>query len=147
LLEELERAAEAPRVRAVDASIRKLAARDFLRLRRSIRALGKNPSDEALHEVRKRGKRARYAAELAGGKRARAFVEEAKSFQDVVGEHQDAVAAKERLTALVPKTKSPEVVFAAGRLLERQERRRHKARASLPKAWKKLERRGRKAWS
>jgi CHAD domain-containing protein len=147
LLEELERAAEAPRVRAVDASIRKLAARDFLRLRRSIRALGKNPSDEALHEVRKRGKRARYAAELAGGKRARAFVEEAKSFQDVVGEHQDAVAAKERLTALVPKTKSPEVVFAAGRLLERQERRRHKARTSLPKAWKKLERRGRKAWA
>jgi CHAD domain-containing protein len=147
LLEELERAAEAPRVRAVDVSIRKLAARDFLRLRRSMRALGKNPSDEALHEVRKRGKRARYAAELAGGKRAKAFVEEAKSFQDIVGEHQDAVAAGERLTALVPKTKSPEVVFAAGRLLERQQARRQKARASLPKTWKKLERRGRKAWA
>jgi CHAD domain-containing protein len=147
LLQELERAAEAPRVRAVDVSIKKLAARDFFRLRRSMRALGKNPSDEALHEVRKRGKRARYAAELAGGKRARSFVEEAKSFQDVVGDHQDAVAAEERLTALVPKTKSPEAVFAAGRLLERQQARRHKARASLPKAWKKLERRGRKAWA
>ena len=147
LLGELERAAEAPRVRAVGVSIRKLAARDFLRLRRSMRALGKDPSNEALHEVRKRGKRARYAAELAGGKRGKRFIQEAKSFQDVVGEHQDAVTAEERLTALVPKTKNPEAVFAAGRLLERQESRRRNARKSLPKAWKKLERRGRKAWA
>jgi CHAD domain-containing protein len=147
LLEELERAAEAPRVRVVDASLRKLAAREFLRLRRSMRALGKHPSDAALHEVRKRGKRARYAAELVGGKRGRAFVEKAKSFQDTVGEHQDAVAAQERLTALIPRTKSPEAVFAAGRLLERQQLRRQKARATLPKAWKKLERSGRKAWA
>ena len=147
LLEELERAAEGPRVRAVDASVRKLAAQEFLRLRRSMRALGESPSDEALHEVRKRGKRARYAAELAGGKRARRFIEEAKLFQDAVGDHQDAVAAEERLSALVPKTKSPDVVFAAGRLLERQEERRRKARKSLPKAWKRLERRGRKAWA
>jgi CHAD domain-containing protein len=112
-----------------------------------MQALGKNPSDEALHEVRKRGKRARYAAELTGGKRRKAFVEEAKSFQDVVGEHQDSVAAEERLTALVSKTKSPEAIFAAGRLLERQRLRRRKARTSLPGAWKKLERRGRKAWA
>lgn len=147
LLEELERAAEAPRVRAVDVSLRKLAARDYRRLRRAIEALGKNPSDEAVHEVRKRGKRARYAAELAGGKRAQRFAEASKSFQDVVGEHQDAVTAQERLTALVSKTKSPESVFAAGRLLERQRLRRRKARKSLLKAWKKLERSGRKAWA
>jgi CHAD domain-containing protein len=147
LLQELERAAEAPRIRKVDASLSKLAAGEFRRLRRTVRALGKNPSDEQVHELRKRGKRARYAAELAGGKRAKRFVEEAKSFQDIVGEHQDAVAAEERLSALVPKTKSPEAVFAAGRLVERQHHRRAKARKSLPKAWKKLERRGRKAWA
>ena len=147
LLQELERAAEAPRIRKVDASLSKLAAGEFRRLRRTVRALGKNPSDEQVHELRKRGKRARYAAELAGGKRAKRFVEEAKSFQDIVGEHQDAVAAEERLSALVPKTKSPETVFAAGRLVERQHHRRAKARKSLPKAWKKLERRGRKAWA
>jgi CHAD domain-containing protein len=147
LLQELERAADAPRVRTVDASVANLAAGEYRRLRGAVRTLGKNPSDEALHEVRKRGKRARYAAELAGGKRAKRFVEAAKSFQDVVGEHQDAVAAEERLTALVPKTKSPEAVFVAGRLLERQHSRRRKARKSLPKAWKKLERKGRKAWA
>jgi CHAD domain-containing protein len=147
LLQELERAAEAPRVRKVDTPLPKLASREYRRLRRAMRALGKNPSDEALHEVRKRGKRARYAAELIGGKRAKRFINDAKSFQDVVGEHQDAVTAEERLTALVAKTKSPEAIFTAGRLLERQRVRRGNARKLLPKAWKKLERRGRRAWA
>jgi CHAD domain-containing protein len=147
LLEKLERAADAPRVRTVDESLRRLAERDFKRLRRSVRALRTTPSDEAVHEVRKRGKRARYAAELAGGKRARKFADAAKSFQDVVGDHQDTVVAEERLTAFVPKAKTPDAVFAAGRLLERQNSRRRQARNSLPKAWKKLDRQGRKLWA
>lgn len=147
LLEELERAAEAPRVRKVDASLAKLGSRDYRRLRRAMQALGKNPTDEAIHEVRKRGKRARYAAELRGGKRAKRFIADAKSFQDVVGEHQDAVTAEAWLTGLIPKTKSPEAIFTAGRLLERQQLRRMSARKSLRKAWRKLERRGRKAWA
>jgi CHAD domain-containing protein len=147
LLGELERAADAPRVRTADADLDSLARKDFRRLRRAVRALGKSPSDQALHEVRKRGKRARYSAELAGGKRAKKFAEAAKSFQDVVGDHQDAVVAEERLTALVPRAKSPEAVFAAGRLVERQQRRRRTARRSLPKAWRKLQRQGRKAWA
>ena len=147
LLRELERAADAPRVRTADANLDKLARKEFGRLGRAVRALGKSPTDEALHEVRKRGKRARYSAELAGGKRAKKFTEAAKSFQDVVGDHQDAVVAEERLTALVPRAKSPEAVFAAGRLLERQQRRRVTARRSLPKAWRKLQRQGRKAWA
>jgi CHAD domain-containing protein len=147
LLGELERAADAPRVRTADANLDKLARKEFRRLGRAVQALGKSPSDEALHEVRKRGKRARYSAELAGGKRAKRFVEAAKSFQDVVGDHQDAVVAEERLTALVPRAKSPEAVFAAGRLLERQERRRRTARKSLPKTWRKFKRQGRKAWA
>ncbi|MDP9304693.1 MAG: CHAD domain-containing protein [Actinomycetota bacterium] len=147
LLGELERAADAPRARTADANLDKLARKEFGRLGRAVRALGKSPTDEALHEVRKRGKRARYSAELAGGKRAKKFAEAAKSFQDVVGDHQDAVVAEERLTALVPRAKSPEAVFAAGRLLERQQRRRQTARRSLPKAWRKLQRQGRKAWA
>jgi CHAD domain-containing protein len=147
LLVELERAADAPRVRTADARLDKLARKEFGRLRRAVRALGTSPSDEALHEVRKRGKRARYSAELAGGKRAKKFAEAAKSFQDVVGDHQDAVVAEERLTALVPRAKSPEAVFAAGRLLERQQSRRRQARKSLPKAWRKLERQGRRVWA
>jgi CHAD domain-containing protein len=147
LLSELERAADAPRVRTTNARLDKLARKEFRGLRRAVRALGKKPSDEALHAVRKRGKRARYSAELAGGKQRKKFAETAKSFQDVVGDHQDAVVAEERLAGLVPRAKSPEAVFAAGRLLERQQKRRRDARKSLPKAWKKLERQGRKAWA
>ncbi len=147
LLVELERAADAPRVRTADARLDRLARKEFRRLRRAVRALGKNPSNEALHEVRKRGKRARYSAELAGGKKAKKFIEASKSFQDAVGDHQDAVVAQERLTALVPRTKSPEAVFAAGRLLERQQIRRRHARKALPKTWRKLERQGRKTWA
>jgi CHAD domain-containing protein len=147
LLQELERAADAPRVWTADARLDKLARKEFARLARAVRALGKNPSDEALHEVRKRGKRARYSAELAGGKQAKKFVAAASVFQDVVGDHQDAVVAEERLTALLPRIKTPEAVFAAGRLLERQQGRRRRARKSLPKAWKKLQRQGRKAWA
>jgi CHAD domain-containing protein len=147
LLGELERAAEAPRVRRTDARLDRLARKEFRRLRAAVRALGKSPTDEALHEVRKRGKRARYSAELAGGKQSKKFAEAAKSFQDVVGEHQDAVFAEECLTALVPRAKSPEAVVAAGWLLERQQSRRRQARRSLPKAWRKLQRQGRKAWA
>ena len=144
LLDELESAADAPRIRAADANLRKLARKDFRKLRRAVRSLGKNPSSEKIHDVRKRGKRARYSAELAGGKRADAFVSAAKKFQDVVGEHQDAVVAEDQLSSAVSRLKTPEAVFAAGRLLERQSLRRRDARRSLPKAWRKLERRGRR---
>jgi CHAD domain-containing protein len=145
LLDELERAADAPRVSAVDANLHKLARKDFRKLRRLVRSLGSNPSNEQLHAVRKRGKRARYSAELAGGKRMNKFVSAAKSFQDVVGEHQDAVVADEQLSAVVSRLKAPESVFAAGRMVERTSLRQRAARRSLPKAWRKLERQGRRA--
>jgi CHAD domain-containing protein len=147
LLDELERAADAPRIRAVDADLQLRARKDFRKLRRAVRSLDKRPTDEQLHDLRKRGKRARYSAELAGGKQVKRFVSAAKSFQDVVGEHQDAVVAEEQLVAVVPRLKTPEAVFSAGRLLERKALRRRAARRSLPKAWRKLERRGRRAWA
>jgi CHAD domain-containing protein len=145
LLDELERAADAPRVRIADVKLHALARKDFRKLRREVRALGKKPTDEQLHGIRKRGKRARYSAELAGGKRVQKFVAAAKAFQDVVGDHQDAVVAEEQLASVVPRLKAPESVFAAGRLLERQSLRRRAARKSLPKAWRKLERQGLRA--
>jgi CHAD domain-containing protein len=147
LLDELERSADAPRVRKADANLDKLARDDFKKLRRAVRRLGKKPSDEQLHDVRKRGKRARYSAELAGGKRMQKLISAAKSFQDVVGEHQDAVVAETQLTGMVPRLKSPDSVFAAGRLLERQTVRRRAARKAFPRAWRKLDRQGRRAWA
>ena len=92
------------------------------------------PADEELHKVRKVGKRARYAAELAGRKN---FVKRAKKLQDVLGEHQDAVVAAGRLRELAAEA-GPGQALAAGRLVEREEERRADARAAWPKAWKKL---------
>ena len=110
------------------------ADKAFRKLRKAVHALPEEPADEELHKARKVGKRARYAAELAG--RAK-FVKRAKQVQDVLGEHQDAVVAAERLRELAAEA-GPGQALAAGRLIEREEKRRADTRAAWPKAWKKL---------
>ena len=60
--------------------------------------------------MRKLGKRARYASELAGHNEV---VRRAKALQDVLGEHQDAVIAEQRLRALAAAA-SPDQAIAAG---------------------------------
>ncbi len=149
LLRELERTARAPRVRSAAASLEDIAAGEFMKLRRAARKLSSDPSDEELHRLRIRGKRARYAAELAApavGKPAKRFLRAAKRFQDVVGEHQDAVVAEERIRDLQRRVGTPASAFAAGGLVERQRARRAEARAELPRAWATLDRAGNKAW-
>lgn len=150
LLAAVERAARAPHVASRNVSLRDVAAREFRKLRRSMKSLPAAPGDEELHEARIKGKRARYAAELAEGvvgKPAARFITHAKRFQDVIGEHQDAVVAGERLRELRRRARGASSAFALGRLVERQHRRRERARSELSAAWKKLERSGRKAWS
>ena len=88
-------------------------------------------TDEALHRARVQAKRLRYAAEVVGDRKV---VARAKDFQDIVGEHQDAIVAEERLRALA----KPSTALLVGRLIERQERRRADARRDVPKAWKRL---------
>jgi CHAD domain-containing protein len=117
-------------------SLDALARRAGRKLAQTARALPDDPADEQLHALRKHGKRARYAAELAGrGK----VVRRAKRLQDVLGAHQDAVVAVQtlrRLSAEAPAARA----LAAGRLVEREEIRRTEARAAWPKAWRKLRR-------
>lgn len=149
LLTRLEAAAVAPRAQRADVSLRDIAAREFRKLRKAVRTLPPDPSDDALHAVRIRGKRSRYAAELAegvGGKPTRRFVEDAKRFQDVIGEHQDAVVAEERIRGLLDRADGTTAHFAAGRLVERERERRRRMRADFPKAWARLEKSGKRAW-
>ena len=71
----------------------------------------------ALHAVRIKVKRARYAAELAQpvvGKPARRFIERAKDLQDLLGDHQDAVTAQERLRKLADSLGDAAVSLVAG---------------------------------
>jgi CHAD domain-containing protein len=116
------------------ATLDELTGKAAAKLRKAVRKLPEQPANEELHAVRKKGKRARYAAELAGRDR---LVKRAKKLQDVLGEHQDAVVAAERLRELGAGA-APEQALVAGRLVEREEERRLEARAAWPKAWRKL---------
>ena len=150
LLAAVERAARAPHVVSGKVSLRSLAGGEFRKLERAAKKLPRDPSDDDLHKLRIKGKRARYAAELAEGARgkpASRFVGAAKNFQDVVGEHQDAVVAEGKLRDLRRSARGASTAFVLGRLVERQRIRRAHARADWPDAWKKLRRRGREAWS
>lgn len=117
-------------------SLDKLAARQLRRLRQAVEAAGAAPTDEQLHDLRKKGKRARYAHELAGAKKV---VRQAKAFQDVLGEHQDAAVAEERLRAIAREAPADQAVVA-GLLIAREQVKRAAARAAWPKAWRALER-------
>lgn len=131
-----------------DASLPKLAKGEFKRLAKSVEALGNEPSDENLHKARIHAKKTRYAAELAEpvvGKRAAKLVKSAKRLQDALGEHQDAVVAEEMIREIG--TNGGETAFLAGEIVERQKERRQQALAAIPGAWKKVEKRGRKAWA
>jgi CHAD domain-containing protein len=149
LLGRVELAGEAPHWNGKRRSVRKLAADEFKKLERAIKALDPAPSDTELHRLRVRGKRARYAGELAEaavGKKARRFVARAKTVQDVLGEHQDGVVADERVRELARSQSNPQLALVAGRLVERQRQRMLQARADAPEALKKLRRAGRRAW-
>jgi CHAD domain-containing protein len=150
LLDRLEAAVVAPPVRSSELSLDKVAAGEFAKLRREARKLGTKTKPEDVHRIRIRAKHARYAAELAetvdGRKRIRRFIKETKRFQDVVGAHQDAVVAEERIRAVADRAKSTATAFAAGRLAERVSSQRRHARQQYKRAWRRLERQGRKAW-
>ena len=118
------------------ATLSSLAQRELKKLRRDVRALDPEPTAEALHALRKRGKRARYAHELAGKK---AVVKRAKELQDVLGEHHDSVVAEERLRALSHDAPADQAL-AAGLLIEQERAKRRDAREGWRKVWRQLER-------
>jgi CHAD domain-containing protein len=149
LLDAIEERLRATPLPASEISLQEVAAEEFRKLRREVRKLSKNSSDAALHATRIRGKRARYAAELAEltvGKPARGFVRRAKAFQDVVGEHQDAVVAEAKIRDLLAKFGGTRTGVAAGRLIELQRARRRDARATLDSVWRRLEKSGLSTW-
>ena len=150
LLSRLDEAVRQPRVVTAELSLPRIAARQFKKLRKAVKALPAEPADEELHAVRIKVKRARYAAELAEeviGRPAARFVDRAKKVQDILGEHQDAVMAESRIRACLRGVRSRPATWLRDRLIERQRARREKARKAFWKRWPRLKRRGRKAWT
>jgi CHAD domain-containing protein len=96
--------------------------------------------DSDWHRARILAKRARYAAESAAialGKKASATAAAATQLQDVLGEHQDAVVAADRLLALGT-TAPPHSTLAVtcGRLAERELSGAVTTRAAFHDVWR-----------
>ncbi|MFB9907321.1 CHAD domain-containing protein [Allokutzneria oryzae] len=125
-----------------------LVHKQFTKLAKAVEEAGDDPGDDVLHALRIRGKRLRYTAELAkplAGKPMRKLIKAAKAFQDVLGEHQDACVAEDRIRALLAARKRVDIdmAFAAGRLVEREQARRAESRANWLPAWTELAERAR----
>jgi CHAD domain-containing protein len=125
--------------------LRPLAGKQLRKLRKAARRLDETPSDEELHALRIRAKRARYAAELVAvsdsGKPLARYLDALKTLQDVVGEHQDAVVAEAELR----RVSGAKTALAAGRLVEREHERRRERRRAYPGAVKAVLVSGKKA--
>jgi CHAD domain-containing protein len=121
-----------------------LAKKEFRRLARVVERLGKQPDEEKIHQLRISLKRARYAAELAAPKAGsrRRFLADARVLQELLGEHQDAVVAEQRLRSASIHDVRTAAAFAAGRVAERQRLRRARVQERLPAAWKRLRKSG-----
>jgi CHAD domain-containing protein len=129
--------------------LRELVRAPWRHLRRSVDALGDDPPDPALHEVRIRAKRVRYAAEAVEpliGKPARRFVERVTDLQDVLGEHQDAVVAGQWLREAASSSGDLDVAFAGGMLAAIEHRAALESRGEWPAAWRAASRKHLRDW-
>jgi CHAD domain-containing protein len=106
-------------------------------LERAVVALGDEPSDHELHEVRILTKRCRYAAEAVApvaGDLAGRLASALADLQGVLGDHQDTVVAEawlDRAAGHLPGTRA-----AADALIARQRAERHALRLAWPAAWR-----------
>jgi CHAD domain-containing protein len=146
LLDLLEQSGRPPLVPGAEATLADLWWKEQSRTRKAFSGLDRRSEDVELHAARIRVKRARYAAELAeselGGAGGR-FVEAAKRLQDILGEHQDSTVAEAAIGAWAQA--NPDAHGGVAVLLERERRRRRKARRAWPEAWERVERRARDA--
>jgi CHAD domain-containing protein len=121
--------------------------RAWRRLSDAVQALGEDPPDTALHQVRIRAKRCRYAAEAvspAVAKRAAQFAEGVSQLQTVLGNHQDTVVAERWLRETAEAMPASRVV--AGELIAQQRAERARLRAAWPAVWKAVSAKRLRAW-
>ena len=125
----------APEVHAFAAPI---LEKRFERLRRDGRRLRPGSPSAEYHALRIRAKRLRYSLEIFGelyGKPAERMTSALKALQDMLGDHQDAEVAIERLHAIVARHGAelpPETLVAIGTLIERHRQRGSGLRAEFP---------------
>ncbi|HEX4580214.1 MAG TPA: CYTH and CHAD domain-containing protein [Candidatus Dormibacteraeota bacterium] len=148
LLDELVRLAGSHRRGRRDAvDMPKLVRKRWRGLAAAVGALGDDPPDAALHNVRIKAKRCRYAAEAvvpAEGKRAARLALAVSELQTVLGEHQDTVVAEQWLRAAAEA--SPASRLVAGELVAHQRAERARLRREWPSVWKTASSKRLRAW-
>ncbi|MCE3554162.1 CHAD domain-containing protein [Pseudonocardia sp. RS11V-5] len=118
-----------------------LVRAEVRRLRKAVRRSGDDPPDQTLHDLRILGKRVRYTGELVEpmlGATVKRLLKATAGLQEVLGDHQDACVAEERIRALLDglgEYPDAHVVFVAGRLVERERARATEKRAEWWAAW------------
>ncbi|PKV91796.1 CHAD domain-containing protein [Amycolatopsis echigonensis] len=117
----------------------------YRKLARAVAALPPNPPDDDLHALRIHGKKLRYTAELArsAAKKKQAeklseLIKATRKFQTVLGDHQDAVFAAEKVRGVLADADA-EVGFVAGRIVEHELAKRSRARDTWPGVWHRIE--------
>jgi CHAD domain-containing protein len=130
-------------------SLVELARAQARALRKAVARAGEDPPDEVLHALRIYGKRVRYTGELVApglrgtpaGDVIRRLLGATAQLQEVLGDHQDACVAEQRLRALVTELgddPDPLAVFVAGRLVEREVLKAQRMRSGWLAAWRRV---------
>ena len=153
LIERLQEAARAPALTPAAAApaadtLPGLVRKPWRKLADAVDALDDPATDVALHDVRKRAKRVRYAAEAAApvsGKRARRFAKALANVQDVLGEHHDAVVAEQWLRDALDAA-TPRQTFVIGQLAALERAAADESRSGWPQAWKAASRKRLRNW-
>jgi CHAD domain-containing protein len=121
-----------------DVALVAVVRRPWKKVRAAVGQLGDNPPDEALHAVRVRAKRCRYAAEACEpvfGRRSRRLARAMANVQDVLGEHHDAIVAGAWLAKTAHEC-SPAEAYAIGMLAQIERDAAAAARAEFPAVWR-----------
>lgn len=135
-----------------DSPARKLApsvvSTPWKHLSRAVADLGPEPEDEALHEVRIRAKRLRYACEAVAGVAGRPAVamgRAAADLQGILGDFHDAIVAADWLREASAGATLPQAL-AAGQLIGMERQDASHCRDAWADAWDRLDRKKLRAW-
>jgi CHAD domain-containing protein len=138
-----------PSATQVQPELADLVRAEAYKLRKAVTRAGENPPDEVLHALRIRGKRVRYTGELVEpglrrtpvGKSIKQLLVATAVLQEVLGDHQDACVAEQRIRELLDglgELPDALVVFVAGRLVERERTRAEEKRGEWRAAWEQV---------
>jgi CHAD domain-containing protein len=142
--------AQAPAREVLPAAVRRAYRQAKRRMRKARHAPPGQARDVALHRARKSARRARYAAEAvipAVGQRARKFARQMKRVQSVLGEHQDAVLAREAARDLgIGAHLAGENAFTYGLLHERELHQAQQCQSRARQVWRRASRGRYRRW-